>query len=90
MCDHVRIERITWDRCGDPNGANIVGVTFNVTSNTSLVNCTFQNSQIPAVTLAEIADNISIQGCTFLSNIPMRRVDHDYGILSMIRIGILL
>ena len=84
-CDHVRIERITWDRCGDPNGTNIAGVTFNVTSNISLVNCTFQNSQIPAVALTEIADNISIQGCTFLSNILMRRVDYNYGILSITR-----
>ena len=28
-CDHVRIEGITWDRCGDPNGT-YAGVTFNV------------------------------------------------------------
>ena len=83
-CDLVRIEGITWDRCGDPNGTNIAGVTFNVTSNISLVNCTFQNSQIPAVVLAEVADNISVQGCSFLSNIPMR-VDHNYGILSITR-----
>ena len=83
-CDHVRIERVTWDRCGDPNGTNIAGVTFYVTSNISLVNCTFQNSQIRAVALAKIADNISIQGCNFLSNIPIK-VDHDYGILSITR-----
>ena len=84
-CDHVRIEGITWDRCGNPNETNIAGVTFCVTSNISLVNCTFQNSRIPAVALAEIADNISIQGCSFLSNIPIR-VDHNYyGILSITR-----
>ena len=64
-CDHVVIVRITWNRCGDPNGINIAGVTFNVTSNISLVNCTFQNSQIPLVSLAEIADRILIQGCNF-------------------------
>ena len=86
-CDHVMILGITWDRCGDPTGANIAGVTFNVTSNISLINCTFQNSQIPAVSLAEIANNISIQGCTFLSNIPMRRVGYNYGILSITRNG---
>ena len=84
-CDHVTIVGITWDRCGDPNGTNIAGVTFNVTSNISLVNCTFQNSQIPAVALAEITDNISIQGCNFLSNIPMRTVDYNYGILDITR-----
>ena len=82
-CDHVRIERITWDRCGDPNRTtDIAGMTFNVTSNISLVNCTFQNSQISAVALAEIVDNVLIQSCTFLSIVPMKT---DYGILSIIR-----
>ena len=84
-CDDVRIEGITWDRCGDPNGTNIAGVTFNVTRNISLVNCTFQNFQIPAVALGEIADYILIQGCNFLSNIPMRRVHYNYGILNITR-----
>ena len=83
-CDHVRIEGIVWDRCGDLNGTNIAGVTLNATSNISLVNCTFQNSQISAVALTEITENISIVGCTFLSNIPMR-VYHSYGILSITR-----
>ena len=63
-CDHVRIEGITWDRCGDPN-RKITGVTFNRISNISLVNCTFQHSQVQAVSLVETADNILIQGCTF-------------------------
>ena len=47
-CNHVSIEGITWDRCSDPNGTNIAGVTFNGTSNISLVNCTFQHSLITA------------------------------------------
>ena len=81
-CDHVRIEGITWDSCGDPNGTNIAGVTFNGTSNISLVNCTFQHSQLPAVCLLEVSDNILIQGCNFLSNIPLKIVDH-FGILSI-------
>ena len=48
-CDNMMIEGITWDRCGDPSGTNIAGVTFNGTSNISLVNCTFQHSLIKAV-----------------------------------------
>ena len=67
-CDDVIIEGITWDRCGDPNGTNIAGVTFNGTSNISLVNCTFQHSQLSAVSLLGVSDNILIQGCKFLSN----------------------
>ena len=84
-CDNVSIERITWDRCGNPNGTNIAGVTFIGTSNISLVNCTFQHSQLPAVSLLQVSDNVIIQGCSFLSNIPVL-VDYSYdGILSISR-----
>ena len=71
-CDHVSIEGITWDRCGDPNGTNVAGVVFNDASNISLVNCTFQRSQSSAVSLLEVSDIIMIQGCRFLSNIVQR------------------
>ena len=67
-CDNVVIEGITWDRCGDPNGTNIEGVTFNGTSNISLVNCAFQYSQTSAVTLLNVFGNISVVHCNFLSN----------------------
>ena len=71
-CDDVMIEGITWDRCGDPNGTNIAGVTFNGTSNISLVNCTFQHSQSPAaVALLQVSDIILIQTCNFSSNFPL-------------------
>ena len=83
-CDDVMIEGITWDRCGDPNGTNIAGVTFNGNSNVSLVNCTFQHSQLRAVSISGVS-NILIQGCNFSSNIPMQRLDYDNGILSITR-----
>ena len=67
-CDNVMIEGITWDRCGDPNGTNIAGVAFNGTSNISLVNCTFQLSQISAVTFLNVSENASVNHCNFLSN----------------------
>ena len=70
-CDHVMIDGITWDRCGHPNGTDIAGLTFNGTSNISLVNCTFQYSQLSAVSLLEVSDNILIQSCKFSSNIPL-------------------
>ena len=82
-CDDVMIEGITWDRCGDPNETNIAGVTFNGTSNISLVNCTFQHSQGPAVALLEVSDKILIQSCNFLSNIPFQILDDFNGILSI-------
>ena len=81
-CDDVMIEGITWERCGDPSGTNIAGVTFNGTSNISLVNCTFQHSQITAVSLLGVSDNILIQGCSFLSNIP-----NDVSVFNISRIS---
>ena len=67
-CDDVMIKGITWDRCGNPSGKNIAGVTFNGTSNISLVNCTFQHSQLPAVSLLEVSDRILVQSSNFLSS----------------------
>ena len=84
-CDDVMIKGITWDKCGDPNGTNIAGVTFNGTSNISLVNCTFKHSQLPAVSLLEVSDNILIQSCNFLSNIPLE-IDHS-SVLNITRIS---
>ena len=81
-CDDVMIEGITWDRCGDPNGANIAGVTFNGTINISLVNCTFQHSQLTAVSLLQVSDNILIQSCNFSSNIPF----NNPGVLAINRV----
>ena len=82
-CDDVMIEGITWDRCGDPNGTNIAGVTFNGSSNISLVNCTFQYSQLPTVSLLGVSYNILIHGCNFLSIIPLR--ENVAGVLSVRR-----
>ena len=84
-CDHVMIDGITWDRCGHPKGTNIAGLTFNGTSNISLVNCTFQHSQIPAVSLLEVSDNILIQSCNFSSNIPLA-IDYS-SVLNISRIS---
>ena len=67
-CDDVMIEGITWDRCGDPNGTNIAGVTFNGTSNISLVNCTFQRSIVQAVCFVMLSGNIIVNHSNFLSN----------------------
>ena len=67
-CDDVIIKGITWDSCGDLNGTNIAGVTFNGTSNISLVNCTFQHSLISAVTLLNVFENVNVHHCKFLSN----------------------
>ena len=66
--DDVMIEGITWDRCGNPNGTNIAGVTFNGTSNISLVNCTFQRSIVQAVYFVMMSGNIIVNHSNVLSN----------------------
>ena len=84
-CDDVMIEGITWDRCGNPNGTNIAGMTFNGTSNISLVNCIFQHSQLTAVSMLQVSDDILIQGSSFLSNIPMKM--YDLGVLNISKVS---
>ena len=84
-CDDVMIEGITWDRCGDPSGTNIAGVTFNGTSNISLINCTFQNCQVTAVSLLQVSGGILIQGSNFLSNVPMKM--DDLGVVNISRVS---
>jgi len=56
-CDNVVIEGITWDKCGDLNTA---GVTFNRTTNITLVNSTFQQSQTQAIKLYSISGSLSL------------------------------
>ena len=87
-CDDVMIEGIIWDRCGDPNRTNVAGLKFNGISNISLVNCIFEQSQLSAIALLEVSDNILIQGCKFLSNmlnIPLQLTHKFAGILSITR-----
>ena len=67
-CDNVVIEGITWDRCGDPNGADTAGVTFNGTTNIVLVNSTFQYSQTQAITLYDVSGTISLTRVGLKSN----------------------
>ena len=67
-CSDVTIEGITWDKCGDPNGMNTAGVTFNVTNRISVCNCTFQYSQVWAIALSNTSDAINLKNCSFLSN----------------------
>ena len=84
-CDHVKIEGITWDRCGDPNGI-YAGVIFNTVSNIVIINCTFQHSKGVAVSLTDVSNTILIDHCNFLSNIPMQMINsNNGGILTITR-----
>ena len=82
-CDDVRIEGVTWDRCGDPNGPNNVAITFKTVTNISLVNCTFQYSPVLAVHFVTVSGRIHIDYCKFLSikgmQLPLRSVTSACG-----------
>ena len=45
-CSDVTIEAITWDQCGNPKHPMTAGIIFELVSNISIVNCTFQNFKI--------------------------------------------
>ena len=82
-CDHVIIEGITWDKCGDLNGTNTAGLTFNIIGNISLLNCTFQYSQVWAVSLLETSGEIVIQRSSFLYNSRMMAWENNCGGLNI-------
>jgi len=67
-CNNVIIEGITWDRCGNPNETKAAGITFNITSNISIYNCTFQHSQVWAVALVGVSEVVNINKSNFMSN----------------------
>ena len=72
LCSNVKIEGITWDRCGRPGNITYwsytEGVKFSGISNISLVNCTFQHFKTPAVTFSDVSENVNVNHCNFLSN----------------------
>ena len=45
-CNNVAIKGITWDQCGDVKYPDIPGIVFNTTTNTSIIDCTFQHFKI--------------------------------------------
>ena len=78
-CDDVLIEEITWDQCGNPYNTFMYpgGVVLCSTANVSLINCTFQHSQAPAVTILGNSGNVTINHCSFLSNICHKTQSFD-------------
>ena len=68
-CYNVVIERITWDKCGNPNRSNSAGLEFNAIGNVSFQNCTFQRSQVSAVAIQNMSGNVTVNHCNFLSNV---------------------
>ena len=70
-CDDVLIEGIALDQCGNPYYTFMYagGVVLHSAANVSLINCTFQHSQVPAVTILGNSGNVTINHCSFLSNI---------------------
>ena len=45
-CSDVTIEGIIWDQCGNPKHPVMAGIGFELVSNISIINCTFQKFKI--------------------------------------------
>ena len=69
-CRDVSIEGITWDTCGDPQKQpdQWGGLNFNVISNLFINNCSFQNSSVRALFLANISGLVEIFDTHFKDN----------------------
>ena len=71
-CNNIIVEAITWDSCGNPNlvqtYSHFGGVNFNTISNLSIINCTFENSSVRALSLTSISGLIEIINTRFLYN----------------------
>ena len=93
-CNNVIIDGITWDKCGNLNGRNNAGVTFDVASNVSLSNCTFQHFLINAVSLLRVSGNILLEYCNFTSSREVEMVkfymiyDHAFSSLQIVSSGL--
>ena len=66
-CSNVRIIAITWNKCGNLNGADTAGITFKYASNLTFINNAFHYSQLQGVTLLEVSGSIIIKHCNFLA-----------------------
>ena len=66
---NVTIHGITWDQCGNPNDPHVDGgMSFTGITNLTIDSCTFQYSQLCAVSLSSVSDDITIKYSSFISN----------------------
>ena len=66
---NVIIRGITWDQCGNPNDPHVDGgMSFTSITKLTIDSCTFQYSQLCAVSLSSVSDDITIKNSNFISN----------------------
>ena len=67
LCNNTVIEGITWDECGTSSDT-LSAIDFSGVSNIKLHNCTFQYSQMRAVSIEPYNGTVIIDGCNFIAN----------------------
>ena len=78
---NVTIHGITWDQCGNPNDSHVEGgISFGSSNNPTIENCTFQNSQICAVSLSALVGEITVKSSSFISNGVSKTIASGEGI----------
>ena len=70
FCHNCIIQDITWDGCGIDITANLTepGINLNYSSNTTIQNCTFQNSIGQALVLSEVSGDVNFDNCNFVNS----------------------
>ena len=77
---NVTIHGITWDQCGNPNDPHVDGgMSFTGITKLTIDSCTFQYSQLCAVSLSSVSDDITIKNSNFISNGLKKTVGSDEG-----------
>ena len=69
-CHGVKIEGITWDRCGSENRSDFANpvIKMDNSSATTIQHCKFQHSIGQAILLIEISGDFIIDHCMFINN----------------------
>ena len=63
ICHNCIIKDITWDGCGSETES---GIKLGDSSITVIINCSFQYSKGPAITLSGVSGNVNISHCNFV------------------------
>ena len=67
-CHNCTVEGITWVGCGSSRAHDQPAILFHNSSNVMIKNCSFMQSNGPAVVLSEVSGSADINHCKFMNN----------------------
>ena len=66
-CHNCTVEGITWVGCGSSGKHGQPAILFHNSSNIAVQNCSFVQSNGPAVVLSEVSGDVNINHCKFMN-----------------------